>query len=368
MDTLLAAISVAAPGSAVEDASSLDYLLLGLYLVLAIGVSFLCSMLEACLLSVPASHVALMEREYRRGGALLKSMKASLDRPLAAILTLNTIAHTIGAAGVGAQVLVIWGSGAVAIGSAAVTLLILVFSEIIPKSLGAAKAKTLAPFTAYAIQWMTVPLWPLLIVLQWISSRIGGGHAAQVTRDEVAITAELGQSAGVIDPSETRVIRNLFRLNQITIEDIMTPRPVVFMLPHDTTPDRVIQDHGRLRFTRIPVHGPGGADDIIGQTTRYAIHHAQHEGQGSKPLSELAKPLGNAQESDSVADTLDRFIRDQQHMLRVEDEFGGTAGIVTLEDCVETLLGVEIVDETDSAQDMREAAKKLLKQRREERQ
>ncbi len=315
--TLLAAFTPGAPGAAAGDASSLDYVLLGLYLVLAIGVSFLCSMLEACLLSVPASHVALMDRESRRGGALLKSMKANVDRPLAAILTLNTIAHTVGAAGVGAQVLVIWGSGAVAIGSAVVTLLILVFSEIIPKSLGAAKAKALASFTAYAIHAMIIPLWPLLIVLQWISSRMSGGHAAQVTRDEVAITAELGQSAGVIDPKETRVIRNLFRLNKITIEDIMTPRPVVFMLSHDTTPDRVIDEQGRLRFTRIPVHGPGGPDDIVGHITRYAIHHARHEGQGSQPLAELAQPLGNAQESESVADTLDRFIRDQQHMLRV---------------------------------------------------
>ncbi|MEM9346473.1 MAG: hemolysin family protein [Planctomycetota bacterium] len=364
MNTSAATLTLATP----SDALTLDYIMLGVYLVLAIGVSFLCSMLEACLLSVPASHVELMERENRRGGALLKSMKASLDRPLAAILTLNTIAHTVGAAGVGAQVLVIWGSGAVAIGSAVITLLILVFSEIIPKSIGAAKAKALAPFTAYAIQAMIYPLWPLLIVLQWISSRLGGGHAAQVTRDEVAITAELGQSAGVIDPSETRVIRNLFRLNQITVEDIMTPRPVVFMLPHDATPDQVIEEQGRIRFTRIPVHGPGGVDDIIGHVTRYALHHARHEGHGQRPLAELAQPLGNAQESDSVADTLDRFIRDQQHMLRVEDEFGGTAGLVTLEDCVETLLGVEIVDETDSAQDMREAARKLLEKRREERQ
>lgn len=356
------------PLAASSDVTTLDYAMLGVYLVLAIGVSFLCSMLEACLLSVPASHVALMEREQRRGGALLKSMKASLDRPLAAILTLNTIAHTIGAAGVGAQVLVIWGSGAVAVGSAVVTLLILVFSEIIPKSIGAAKAKALAPFTAYAIQAMVVPLWPLLIVLQWISSRIGGGHAVQVTRDEVAITAELGQSAGVIDPKETRVIRNLFRLNQVTVEDIMTPRPVAFMLPHDTTPNQAVEEHGRIRFTRIPVHGPGGVDDIIGHVTRYALHHARDEGQGDRPLSELVKPLGDAQESDTVADTLDRFIREQQHMLRVEDEFGGTAGLVTLEDCVETLLGVEIVDETDSAHDMRIAAKKLLDRRREERQ
>ncbi|MEM7624954.1 MAG: hemolysin family protein [Planctomycetota bacterium] len=358
----LLATGPASTGSALAG----DIALLAVYLVLAIGVSFLCSLLEAGLLSVPMSHVEVMAHENRRGGALLKHMKTHVDRPLAAILTLNTIAHTIGAAGVGAQVLIIWGSGAVAIGSAVVTLLILVFSEIIPKSIGAAQAKPLAPFTAYTIQAMIVPLWPLLIGLQWISSRLGGGHAAQVTRDEVAITAELGHSAGVIDPRETRIIRNLFRLGQITVKDIMTPRPVVFALPRDATADGVVDEHGRIRFTRIPIRGES-VDDIVGHVTRHAIYQALNEDRGSEPLERIAQPLATAAESDTVADTLDRLISEQQHMLVVQDEFGGTAGLVTLEDCIETLLGVEIVDETDSAEDMREAARQLLERRREER-
>jgi CBS domain containing-hemolysin-like protein len=293
-------------------------------------------------------------------------MKTHVDRPLAAILTLNTIAHTVGAAGVGAQVLVIWGSGAVAIGSAVVTLLILVFSEIIPKSIGAAKAKPLAAFTAFTIRVMIWITYLLIVPLEWISRRLGGGHASQVTRAEVAITAELGHTAGVIDPRETRIIRNLFRLSQITVKDIMTPRPVVFSLPGETTADQVIEAHGRLRFTRIPIHSKN-IDDIVGHITRHAIHQARNEGRGGEPLEKIQQPLAVAEETDSVADTLDRLIREQQHMLVVEDEFGGTAGLVTLEDCIETLLGVEIVDETDTADDMREAARRLLERRREQR-
>lgn len=355
-------------GSAIagEGVTAANLTLLGIYLALAIGVSFLCSLLEAGLLSVPTSHVEIMAKENRRGGARLKNMKAHIDRPLAAILTLNTVAHTVGAAGVGAQVLVIWGSGAVAIGSAVVTLLILVFSEIIPKSIGAAQAKPLAAFTAFAIQGMIWLTLPLLIPLQWISGKLGGGHVAEVTRAEVAITAELGHTAGVIEPRETRIIRNLFRLSQITVKDIMTPRPVVFSLPRDATADQVVEEHGRLRFTRIPIRGES-TDDIVGHITRHAIHQARNEGRGSDPLDLIDQPLGHATETDTVADTLDRLIAEQQHMLLVEDEFGGTAGLVTLEDCIETLLGVEIVDETDSADDMREAARKLLERRREER-
>lgn len=363
---LLAAMPITTD-AAERVATATDYVLLGVYLAVAIGVSFLCSLLEAGLLSLPTSHVEVMVKENKRGGAALKHMKAHIDRPLAAILTLNTVAHTIGAAGVGAQILVIYGNRAVALGSIIVTLLILVFSEIIPKSIGAAHAKRLAPFTAISIRMMIGLTWLLLVPLQWISGKLGGGHVSATTREEVAMTAELGHTAGVLEPRETRIIRNLFRLGQIAVKDIMTPRPVVFTLARDTTADRVVEEHGRLRFTRIPVTGPGGIDDVSSHVTRHAIHHARNEGRGDEPISSFAQPLESAQETDSVADTLDRMIRDQQHLLRVEDEFGGTAGLVTLEDCVETLLGVEIVDETDSADDMREAARQLLERRRKER-
>ncbi|MEM9419605.1 MAG: hemolysin family protein [Planctomycetota bacterium] len=366
MITLLAGMSGGGGGNVTgEGLGWANGTLLGIYLALAIGVSFLCSLLEAGLLSVPTSHVELMAKENRRGGQRLKHMKTHVDRPLAAILTLNTVAHTIGAAGVGAQVLVIWGSGAVAIGSAVVTLLILVFSEIIPKSIGAAQAKPLAAFTAYAIQGMIWLTLPLLIPLQWISSRLGGGHAVKITRDEVAITAELGHDAGEIDPDESRVIRNVLRLREITVGDIMTPRPVVFMLDHNQTAGQVVEQHGRISYSRIPVYGDN-TDQILGHVTRRAILQAVADDHHDQPLQELLQPLDTTPEKATVSATLNKLIKQEQHILLVQDEFGGTAGLVTLEDCVETVLGVEIVDETDTAADLREAARTLLERRRAE--
>ncbi len=361
---LLAAIMTTAD-AAPRAATTLDWVMLGLYLALALGVSFLCSLLEAGLLSLPRSHVELLVQQGKRSGRLLRAMKQNLDRPLAAILTLNTIAHTVGAAGVGAQSLVIFGSWAVAWASAIVTLLILVLSEIIPKSLGAAHTKRLAPFTALATQgliWVTLPL---IIPLQWVSRWLNRGAAhGMITRDEVAMTAELGRMAGELRPEESRVIRNLLGLHRVPVEDVMTPRPVMFTLPQTATVAEVVAEHPRLRFSRMPIHS-GDADHITGQVTRHKIMAANNEGRGDATLAELASPLMEVGEQTSVADTLERMVERQQHVFRVVDEFGGTAGLVTQEDCIETLLGVEIVDETDSVEDMRDAARQLLARRRE---
>lgn len=360
---LLAAITTTA-GDAGRAATAFDWVLLGLYLMLALGVSFLCSLLEAGLLSLPRSQIEVMVQQGKRSGKVLRQMKEDLDRPLAAILTLNTVAHTIGAAGVGAQILVIFGNWAVAGGSAIVTLLILVFSEIIPKSLGAAHTKRLAWFTAMATRlliWITLPV---IIPLQWISQRLNTRGAQLITRDEVAITAELGRLAGEIRPEESRVIRNLLRLHRVPVEDIMTPRPVMFTLPETMTVEQAVEEHPRLRFSRVPVH-TGDADKITGHVTRHNVMAANIEGRGDATLAELAKPLMEVSEQTSVADTLERLVANRQHIARVVDEFGGTAGLVTQEDCIETLLGVEIVDETDSVEDMREAARRLVARRRE---
>ncbi|MEO0514891.1 MAG: hemolysin family protein [Planctomycetota bacterium] len=360
MNLFLAAMPVATgPAVAGEGPTATNLTLLGIYLALAIGVSFLCSLLEAGLLSVPTSHVELMAQENRRGGQRLKHMKAHVDRPLAAILTLNTVAHTVGAAGVGAQVLVIWGSGAVAIGSAVVTLLILVFSEIIPKSIGAAQAKPLAAFTAYAIQgmiWMTLPL---LIPLQWISGKLGGGHVSAITRDEVAITAELGHTAGEISPDEISVIRNVLALHQTPVSQIMTPRPVVFALPADQTIGDAIAENQEFPYTRIPLT-EADKDHVAGHVVRYEIYEAKRDGRADQPLRSIAKPLDETRDTDNVFDTFERLVKSRHHLMRVVDEFGGTAGVVSLEDCVETILGKEIIDETDTAADLREAAQELI--------
>ncbi|MEE9404828.1 MAG: hemolysin family protein [Algisphaera sp.] len=352
------------PSVVLPAASNFDYLLLIFYLALALGVSFLCSLLEAGILSLPASQVEVMAQSGKKTGLKLREMKGNIDRPLAAILTLNTIAHTIGAAGTGAQILKIFGNRWVALGSIIITVLILVLSEIIPKSLGAAYARKLAPFTTWAIQCMIWVTLPVIIPLQWISRALGGGHGATMTRAEFAVTAELGGTAGVLKPSESRVIRNLLTLGQVTVHDIMTPRPVIFTLSQSLTVDQTLGKHPDLRFSRIPLH-EGDSDHLVGHVTRHNILSASHDGRGQVSLGELMSPLGEVSEAENVAAMLERMTTQQEHIVIVKDEFGGTAGLVTLEDCVETLLGVEIVDETDSAEDMREAAKALAGRRRE---
>lgn len=361
--SLLLATGPQIPEVAADLATAADWWLLGLYLFLALGVSFICSLLEAGILSLPISHVHVMIDRGAMGGRLLEAMKANIDRPLAAILTLNTFAHTIGAAGAGAQIFVIFGNAYVAVGSGIVTLLILVLSEIIPKSLGAAHTKRLAPFTALAIQGMIWLTLPLVIPLQWLSNALRGRAEQVVTRDEVAITAELGHQAGQIDPGESKAIANLLQLSSIPVKDIMTPRLVMFTLPESATVRQILDGDSRPRFSRIPVYR-GDTDHVTGYITRHALLTAGLDGQKDTPLSELARPIIALNEDTPVDGAMQRLVNEHEHIALVLDEFEATAGLLTQEDCIETLLGVEIVDETDTVEDMRQAARDLMARRR----
>ncbi|MEM8781268.1 MAG: hemolysin family protein [Planctomycetota bacterium] len=337
--------------------------LLIVFFAIAIGVSFLCSMLEAGVLSLPRSYIASLKAAGAKSGGRLERIKNNLDRALAAILTLNTISHTAGAVGVGAQVQIMFGSTINAIATAILTLLILVLSEIIPKSLGAAYARPLAPFTAVTISILMVVLWPILVPLNWMSKWFGGGHQAPVSREEIASMADLGLTDGALDREELRVIRNLLGMTQVPVKEVMTPRPVVFALSQDTTVRQVVDEYGRLRFSRIPLYD-GDLDHVTGKVTRHAILHAYADGEYDKPLRELMRDMPVVPDAARLDQVMDRFIREQRHAMLVVDEFGGTAGLITLEDCIETLLGVEIVDETDTTADMRELARRLMRRKR----
>lgn len=333
--------------------------LLVFYLLLALGVSFLCSLTESTILSLSRSQVATLVKARRPSGQILEGMKANIERPLAAILTLNTIAHTIGAAGVGAEAFVIFGSEWVAVTSAILTVLILVFSEIIPKTLGVVYAGRLASFTAYAIMGMTYLTYPLVIVFQSLSRLLGRGHDHKLTREEFALIAELGQTEGALVEKEFRVIRNLLRMKKIPVRDVMTPRTVVFMLQKDLTVQEVVDQHGTLRFARIPVYGTG-PDNITGVVLRHAIDAAVRDGNGDSTLEDVAGPIHAVPDIASLDQVLDEFVRERGHLFLAVDEHGGTAGIITLEDAIETLLGREIVDETDPVVDMRQLAGRLF--------
>jgi CBS domain containing-hemolysin-like protein len=338
------------------------YLLL-FYLFLALGVSFLCSLTEASILSIPPTRVSLLLREGRASGRLLDEMKRNIDRPLAAILTLNTIAHTVGAAGVGAQALFLFGQKWVAVVSAVLTLLILVLSEIIPKTLGAVYSVGLSGFTAYVIKGMIILTFPLVVCFQALSRLIGGGRAApEVTRDEIAMIAELGEEAGALAEQEAKVISNLLHLHRIPVEKIMTPRSVTFMLQKDLTVEQAISNMEGLRFSRIPVFGET-PDDVTGKVLRHRIYEAYRDGRKEQTIETMAESIHPIPENASVRQALNVFMERSEQIFLAVDEYGGNAGVVTLEDAIETLLGEEIVDETDRVADMRELAGMLYRRK-----
>ena len=338
--------------------------LLVFYLALALGVSFLCSALEATILTVTPAYIEVMAKEGRRCSTLLRKLKSRIDRPMIAILTLNTVANTAGAAGVGAQVHALWGNQWVALGSGLLTFSILVFSEVIPKTLGATYWKALAPVASYIIVVMIVVLKPLVVMLEIISRLISHQqHSRTVTREEMIAQAEIGRDAGVLRHRESRVIKNLLRMREIRVNDIMTPRKVVQAYPRGLTVREVLQQPSPLPFSRLPIFGKD-FDDVVGIVFRHKVLEASARGQGNLTLDQLKAPIQAVPETATVASALEQFIRRQEHMMLVVDEYGGTEGIITLEDAIETLLGVEIVDEFDSVEDMRKLALDLWEKRK----
>lgn len=331
--------------------------LLLIYLIVALAVSFLCSVLEAVLLSVPRSHVALLIERGSRSGHRLGRMKRDVDRPLAAILTLNTFAHTLGAAGVGAQAAVIWGEGWVGLVSFVVTILVLLFSEIIPKTIGAVHAKALAPFSATVIHYLIIALLPAVAACNRVSLLFSrSSHSTpDLSRDEMRTIAGLALREGAIDEDEALILSNLIALAEITVESVMTPRPVVFTLRADQTVGEVTGSEPP-RFSRIPIIQKS-LDDAVGQVHRRDLYQAMIEGRTATTMGELARPLHIVPETARLSVILKTFIVRREHLFRVADEYGGSVGIITLEDVIETLLGVEIVDETDTVEDMQHHAR-----------
>lgn len=358
MESLL--LAVQAPG-----ASAGEWALLLFYATLALGVSFFCSLLEASLLSTTRPQIALLVEQGRRSGSILAQMKEDIDRPLAAILTLNTVAHTMGAAGVGAQVLVIFGDRWVALASVLITILILVLSEIIPKTLGAVHARRLADFTAHSVRALTWLTYPIVAALEVVSRSFGSAKGTRLSRDEVRIVAELGEEAGALAQAESRVIRNLLRLHEVKVADIMTPRTVVFAAERGTPIRDLLRDHDPIPFTRIPVYDDT-LDRVSGVVLKHELLASSREGSAERPLDALARPIHAVPETTPVGRALDQFLARREHLFLAVDEFGGMAGVVTLEDALETLLGAEIIDETDPVADMRDMARARQRRHQEE--
>lgn len=321
-----------------------------------IGVSFLCSLLEAVLLSSTSAYIGVLVKENKRSGKLLEHLKENIDRPISAILTLNTLSHTLGSAAIAYQIQILYGQEAVTVASFVLTFLILILSEIIPKSVGAAHWKALVPFAAYTIQFMILILYPFVIMSEWLGKIFAKtSEDPEVTREELLMTAEIGVEEGTLKGKESNIIKNLLMLDKIYVSDIMTPRSVFFALDSEMNVEEVFAKHRPIRFSRIPVFS-GSLDNIIGMTYRYKIHEALSNDQHEKLIGDMVTPISSIPERMTVSQVLDFFIKEKEHVALAVDEYGIVAGLVSLEDAVETLLGVEIVDELDSVEDMRKFA------------
>lgn len=339
--------------------------LLLLFLFLALSISFLCSILEAVLLSISPSFIEKLDQEGNKTGARFKKLKENIDNPLSAILSLNTIAHTVGATGVGAQAVKIYGETYVGVISAIVTILILVFSEIIPKSIGAVYWKKLAAFSAILINALIKLMYPLVILSKIITRIITSNRKEPITsREEVAALASLGTAEGIFEEGESKIINNLIRLKSINVESIMTPRTVMLAVEENMTVAELFKLKEHLRFSRIPVFRDN-IDRIEGFVLKNDILNSMANDKPDIKLKDLMRDMMVVYEKKSVAEFFETLVERREHIALVIDEYGGVSGIATMEDVIETLLGLEIIDESDQNIDMQQYAREKWKRRAE---
>lgn len=340
--------------------------LLIFYLCIAIGVSFLCSILEAVLLSITPSFVEARLQANRSHGELLSRVKSNLDNSISCILILNTFAHTMGAAGVGSQAIQLFGPEWESLIAVLLTLAILYLSEIIPKTLGATYWQALAVPAARIILVLVKLVYPLVWLSGYITKLFSKDKSGSISRDEIRAFAGLGYKGGVLGEQENLLMTNILALREITTAQILTPRTVVYALPESTLVNEALDSAQSERFTRIPVYEKS-IDQISGAVNRRELLEVDRKGQGNSPVSHFVHPVFHVSQSLPVLHLLDLFISRQEHIFIVEDNFGQTAGIVTLEDAIETLLGREIIDETDTHADMQKLAKRRFRDRLRER-
>lgn len=332
--------------------------------IFVLSISFLCSLCEAVILSLSPAFVEVQAEKKTKSGRLLKHIIDNSDRSISAILTLNTISHTLGAAWIAYQVQNIFGETWVTLFSVFLTFMILVFSEILPKTIGKNNSKSLAFFAAYSIQLMTVSLYPIVKFSELISKSLSKpSEEPDITRDEMIKHAEIGVEEGTIKAKESMIIKNLLKLDKIYVSDIMTPRSVFVALDASLSVEQVAKKYKPLRFSRLPVY-EATLDSIIGMTHRYKVLEALSQDQHEKLIRDLILPINSVSERMTVSQALDFFVKQKDHLALVNDEYGAITGLVTLEDAVETLLGVEIVDEFDNIEDMRKYALEQWQQRK----
>ncbi len=338
--------------------------LLILYFLGAVVISFICSVLESVLLSVNMPYISVLEKERPHVGELLKSHKTNINVSIASILILNTIANTLGAAAVGAQAESLYGAGAVFYVSIVLTFAILFFSEIIPKTIGATYWKSLAPTAAYVIRFFIWLTYPIILMTLFVTKRISkNDEGISLTKAELIESTLMSEDEGVLDEKESDVIENILLLDRIKVEEIFTPRTVIFALDGNRNIKDIVENEPAIfKFSRVPVFD-ANIEKITGIVmTKKIFKQALKD--DTVTLDTIQKDIYKINENIPVSMALDLFIKKKEHMFLVLDTYDQTEGIVTLEDCVETILGVEIMDESDSDADMREVAKHKMRMQR----
>lgn len=338
--------------------------LLVVYVFIALGFSFLCSIAEAVILSVSSAYISVLEKEKKPSGKLLRKQTDNINTPLSAILTLNTIAHTMGAAGAGAQAASVFGEAYLGVISAVLTLLILVFSEIIPKTVGATYWRALAPATAYFLKYLAIVLMPFVKMSELLTRGFKDDSPLRgLSRSELHAMAELSGQEGQLANHEATFLQGLLSLHELRVKDAITHRTALFSVSESTTVEAFFHKHSNIEFSRIPIYEDNDSENITGYVMRSDLLVAQARGNTNKPLSEYAKNLVTILNIMPLSVTFEHFIDKHVHMLLVVDEYGGLEGIITLEDLLERLLGVDIIDEKDTTVSMRRLAKMMTRRK-----
>ena len=361
---LLVWTSLAAPAFAAGEGTTLaptssDVALLIVFVSLALVFSFLCSIAEAVLLSITPSFIEQLRASQPKRAEMLKILRQDkVDRSLAAILTVNTIAHTVGAIAAGAQATIVFGSTWIGLFSGVMTLAILFLSEIIPKTIGAIYWPSLVAVTMLFIRISIRLLYPLIWVSEGLTKLIARGRPVHLfSRDELLAMTNIGERSGEIEAHEAKIIHNLIHFSSLQATDIMTPRTVVTALHIDVSVSEASKTTLQHAFSRLPVYETD-MDDVTGVVLRDEVLALEAQDKGQAPLSDLRREMKRVSAGMSLPNLLEHFLESRQHMALVVDAYGGTQGIVTLEDVIEALLGMEIMDEMDSVEDMRILARK----------
>ncbi len=334
--------------------------LLVTYLLLTLILSFMCSLLEATLLSSTSSYIESLDKKgySPKTVDLAKDVKQNIDKSISSILTLNTFANTMGAAGVGAQAAIIFGSNWQAVIAFILTLMVLFISEIFPKTLGAIYWRKFIVPATYIISFMVKVTYPFIFLATFITNALQKGrkNEANFSKDEIITIVDMSEKEGVLQAKESILIKNLFKLKNIKAKDIMTPRTVVFAFDSKTSVKEALLNDNLYVYSRIPVYNES-IDDIAGVVFKQTILEKRVKKKKKTLLKDIIVPVHKVPENISVSTLFDMFIRMKMHLFIVQDEYGQTSGVVTLEDALETLLGIEIVDEMDQVTDMQEFAK-----------